>query len=113
MTSGRERAPAKEQDRRCARCDRRLNTKHALSFENELLPRQNHLLVWKTAIVDVEVRIEYGLALRTEVVRLRLQPLAHLLLLGICDQASLQIADNLRILFGNVVLLTWIGGEVE
>ena len=47
-------------------------------------------------------------------VRLRLQPFTHLLLLGVGDQAALQIADYVRgLLLRDVVLLAGISGEVE
>ena len=57
---------------------------------------------------QIEIRIEDRFTLSTQIVRLCLEPLTHFLLLGICEQAALQIAHNIRILRREVVLLARI-----
>ena len=59
----------------------------------------------QAGVVDVEIRIEDGLALRPKEARLRLDPFARLHLFGIRDETRFQIGNDLRELIRDVLLL--------
>src|SRR4029079_19327901 len=80
---------------------------------DQLETRNYWFLVRQSVIVNVEIRIEDGLALRAEEGRLRLDPFARLLLFRVSHQTCLLIGGNLRKLIGNVILLTWILRQIE
>ncbi len=71
------------------------------------------LFMRQPAIVDVEIRIEDRLALGAEKSRLRLDPLARLLLFGVSEEARLQIGRDVGMLVGDIVLLAGIIRQIE
>ena len=67
----------------------------------------------QAAVVDVKVRIENGLALGTEELRLGFDPFRRFLLPGVRHEPRFQISNDFRILLGDIRRFVGIFGKVE